>query len=209
MDESVPRARALLLDYGGVLTTSVHGAFEGFCAREALDLQRFREVLGAALRDAASPAARVEIGALDPGAFDAEMAALLSAGLAVAIEPKGLVERMFRGVRTEQRMVEGIATIRAKGVPVVLVSNSWGGATYDPQVIESLFDQVIISGEVGFRKPDPEIFQLAAERAGVDPSGCVFVDDLPLNCEGARAVGMEAIHHTDPESTLAALHARF
>ena len=60
----------------------------------------------------------------------------------------------------------------------------------------------MISGEVGLYKPQPEIFQLGAERVGLDPSDCVFVDDLRENCEGAEAVGMTAVLHRGADGTL-------
>jgi putative hydrolase of the HAD superfamily len=63
----------------------------------------------------------------------------------------------------------------------------------------------VISGEVGLHKPQPEIFLLAAERLGVDPAECVFVDDLRENVAGAEEVGMTAILHRDPGATLARL----
>jgi epoxide hydrolase-like predicted phosphatase len=65
-----------------------------------------------------------------------------------------------------------------------------------------MFDAVVISGEVGMHKPEPEIFRLGAERVGLAPEECVFVDDLKENCEGAEAVGMTAILHRGAESTL-------
>jgi HAD superfamily hydrolase (TIGR01509 family) len=60
----------------------------------------------------------------------------------------------------------------------------------------------VISGDVGMHKPEPEIFRLGAERIGVPPEECVFVDDLRENCAGAEAVGMTAILHRGPEGTL-------
>jgi putative hydrolase of the HAD superfamily len=60
----------------------------------------------------------------------------------------------------------------------------------------------VISGEVGMHKPEPEIFHLGAERIGVAPEECVFVDDLRENCAGAEAVGMKAILHRGAEGTL-------
>ena len=65
-----------------------------------------------------------------------------------------------------------------------------------------LFDGVVISGEVGLNKPQPEIFRLGAERVGLSPEECVFVDDLRENCEGAEAVGMTAVLHRGADGTL-------
>ena len=80
-----------------------------------------------------------------------------------------------------------------------LISNSWGRGRYDRDAFGELFDGVVISGEVGLYKPQPEIFALGAERVGLDPAQCVFVDDLVENCEGAEAVGMTAVLHRGAE----------
>jgi HAD superfamily hydrolase (TIGR01509 family) len=63
----------------------------------------------------------------------------------------------------------------------------------------------VISGEVGMHKPQPQIFELGAERVGLLPSQCIFVDDLRENCEGAEAVGMIAVLHRGTEQTVARL----
>src|ERR671915_155009 len=91
---------------------------------------------------------------------------------------------------------------RRQGIRTGLLSNSMGTARYDRASFPELFDGVVISGEVGLHKPQPEIFLLGAERAGVEPEECVFVDDLRQNCEGAEAVGMTAILHRGADRTL-------
>lgn len=61
--------------------------------------------------------------------------------------------------------------------------------------LHHLFDDIVVSAEVGMAKPAPEIFRLAAERLGLPPAACVFVDDWDRNIEAARAVGMTAVLH--------------
>jgi len=81
---------------------------------------------------------------------------------------------------------------------VGLLSNAWDDLR---QVMEvrwdavRLFDDLVISAEVGLAKPDPRIFQLAVERLGVQPGETVFVDDVSANVEAARKVGLQAIHY--------------
>ena len=75
------------------------------------------------------------------------------------------------------------------------MSNSLGEGRYDRSQFPELFDGVVISGEVGMHKPQPEIYTLGAERVGLPAQECVFVDDLRENCEGAEAVGMTAVLH--------------
>ena len=100
-------------------------------------------------------------------------------------------------------MIDAVRRARSAGIRTGLISNSWGdGLAYDPELLRELFDVVVISGEVGLHKPEPEIFRLAARRIGLVPQECVFVDDLRENCAGAEAVGMTAILHRGSERTL-------
>jgi putative hydrolase of the HAD superfamily len=102
-----------------------------------------------------------------------------------------------------------VRTLRAAGVTCVLLSNSLGRKPYAGYELESLFDDLVVSGEVGLRKPQPEIYELAASKAGVPPQACVMIDDFEHNAVAARAVGMHAIHHTDVDATLAELEQLF
>ena len=83
-----------------------------------------------------------------------------------------------------------------------MVSNSWGTRRYDRAVLAELFDGVVISGEVGIRKPAPEIYALGAARIGLAPAECVFVDDLAFNLAPAAELGMATVHHRDAGETV-------
>ena len=73
---------------------------------------------------------------------------------------------------------------------------------YDRALLDELFDAAVISGDVGLRKPDPAIYTLTAERLGLEPEACVFVDDLGGNLKPARALGMATVLHTDASATV-------
>ena len=93
-------------------------------------------------------------------------------------------------------MVDGVRALHERGVPTGLVSNSWGTRRYPRDLLAELFDGVVISGEEGFRKPDPRMYELGAQRIGAEPAACVFVDDLAFNLDPARELGMAVVHHT-------------
>jgi len=97
---------------------------------------------------------------------------------------------------------------REQGLRTALLSNSWGDH-YPEALWDGLFDAVVISGRVGMRKPDPEIFLHAADLLGLQPAQCVMVDDLPHNARGAVAVGMVGVLHRSYPETLAELEALF
>lgn len=186
--------KALLVDFGGVLTTDIWSSFAAFCEQRGLDAgaakQLFRED-----PDALATLRGLETGEVDPADFERRFAALLGT------EPEGLVEGLFAGLRPDQPMLEAVGRARNAGVPTGLISNSWVMDHYTDE-IRSLFDEVVISAEVGLHKPQPEIYLLAAERLGVATEHCVFVDDLRENCAGAEAVGMTAVLHRDSRETI-------
>ena len=87
-----------------------------------------------------------------------------------------------------------------------MISNSWGTRRYDRAQLAELFDGVVISGEVGIRKPAPEIYELGRRADRPCPSACVFVDDLPFNLEpGGRARHGHRPPHRHAEKTIAEL----
>jgi len=188
----------LLVDYGGVLTTNVWGSFRAFCEAEGID----RDEVKKAFRE--NPEAIALLRRLEAGELDEETFSPLFGPIIGVREERyeGLVDRLFSGMQPEQAMIEALPRARAAGLKTGLISNSWGHGRYDRDSFARLFDAVVISGEVGLYKPQPEIFRLGAERVGLDPAQCVFVDDLVENCEGAEAVGMTAVLHRGAVGTL-------
>jgi putative hydrolase of the HAD superfamily len=188
--------KGLLVDFGGVLTTNVFESFRAFCTDEGLDADAF---LGILRND---DSARAELRAVETGELsEDEFSERLGRRLGVA-DSKGLVDRLFARIEPDGAMVGAVKRARAAGVKTGLISNSMGAGRYDRASFPEMFDAVVISGEEGMHKPQPEIYRLGAERAGLPPEECVFVDDLRENCEGAEAVGMTAVLHRGAETTL-------
>lgn len=190
--------RALLVDWGGVMTSSVFGTFEAFCRREGLSPDTISDQFRG---DAASRDLLVglETGSLPEQEFESSYAAILG------VSAPGLIDRMFADAQLDRPMLGAVRKVRGAGVPTGLVSNSWGTRRYDRTLLAELFDAVVISGEVGIRKPVPEIYALGAQRVGVEPGQCVFVDDLPFNLKPAADLGMATVLHHDSEQTIAEL----
>jgi epoxide hydrolase-like predicted phosphatase len=187
--------KGLLVDFGGVLTSNVFESFRAFCQGEGLEPDAFVSLFRE--EEARSDLRLVETGEIEEHEFADRVAARL--GLA---ESEGLVDRLFAGMRPDHEMVEAVRTARGAGVRTGLLSNSIGAGRYDRAQLRELFDEVVISAEVGMHKPQLEIYVLAAERIAVPPERCVFVDDLRENCEGAEDAGMVAILHRGADSTL-------
>jgi epoxide hydrolase-like predicted phosphatase len=187
----------LIVDFGGVLTTDIFASFRKFCEAEGLDPETVRD------RFLNDPEARrlleeLETGRMREAEFEPAFAAVLE------VESGRLIDRLFGGMEPDAAMLDGVRAARAAGVRTAMLSNSWGDDRYDRRQLEELFDAWVISGEVGIRKPDPAIYELAAERLGLPPEQCVFVDDLPGNLKPARAIGMATVvHRGDASATLA------
>ena len=187
----------LLVDFGGVLTTSVWNSFADFCREQGLAEDSMRRLFRedpAAIADLRG----LETGRMEEQEFERRFAERL--GLQDAAD---LIDSMFRGMKPCEPMVAAVGAARAEGVRTGLVSNSWSTSHYDRSLLTKLFDAVVISAEVGLHKPQPEIYLLASKRLAVEPDQCVFVDDLRENCAGAEAVGMSAILHRDVADTVA------
>jgi putative hydrolase of the HAD superfamily len=187
----------LIVDFGGVLTTSIWPAFSAFCEGEGLETDAVRELFKS------DPSALADLRELETGSVEpAEFERRFAGHLGIPDRATGLIERLFAGLEPDQKMIEAVRAARAAVRPTGLISNSWGRAIYDHDLMDSLFDAVVISGDVGLHKPDPAIYLLACERLGVEPADAVFVDDLRENCEGAEAVGMAAVLHRETDETV-------
>lgn len=194
--------RGLLIDWGGVLTSSLFDSFTAFCELEGLA----PETLAGRFR--ADPTCRelligLETGRITEEDFEPRLAATLG------VSAPGLIDRMFAGSGPDEPMIEAVRAVRQAGVRTALISNSWGTRRYPHELLSELFDGIVISGEVGIRKPAPEMYRLGAERIGVAPARCVFVDDLPFNLEPAAELGMATVHHVDGDRTIGELERLF
>jgi epoxide hydrolase-like predicted phosphatase len=189
----------LLVDFGGVLTTSVFESFAIFAREEGLE----EDAIAQAFRNDPEPRRllfELELGHLDAATFERQFAA------AIGIAPEradGVAERLFANATSDEAMLAAVAAARRAGVRTGLISNSWGEALpYDRTAFAELFDGWVISHEVGLRKPDPAIYELGARRIGLPPEACVFVDDLGGNLKPAKALGMATVRHTSAHETI-------
>jgi HAD superfamily hydrolase (TIGR01509 family) len=121
----------------------------------------------------------------------------------VIAERLGVTEDMWRHVSKsvsglDQDLLDYISELR-KTYKVGLLTNIGHGDLerwFDTSVLDKYFDEAVASGDIGFAKPEPQAYEITAERLGVRADECIMVDDRDSNCDGARAVGMQAILYT-------------
>jgi len=206
--------RGLLVDYGGVLTNPLPEFMAEWVKADGIDPDRFAELMRRWLGPGAdrNPVHDLETGRISAAEFERLLAAELlertPAQPGAADRAAGMLTRMFSGMRVESSMIDVVRTVRAAGVRTGLLSNSWG-LDYERDGWDALFDAVVISGEVGLRKPDPAIYALASERLGLPPEQIVFIDDLRPNVQAAAAAGMVGVQHVDLQTTVSELEILF
>jgi putative hydrolase of the HAD superfamily len=232
------RLRGLVVDWGGVLTPSLDGAMASWARQDAVEYEHFRAVMQSWVQrpatvggpaegiagdpapvadleqadDAgpagASPVHRLERGEMSGADFEQQLATEL-ARRGSTVSADGLLTRMLSGLNSlDENMIGLVRQARARGIRTALLSNSWGDH-YPAELWDGLFDVAVISGEVGMRKPEPQIFRHTCDRLDLAPGECVMVDDLPHNITGAAAVGMVAVQHRSYAETVAELEVLF
>jgi epoxide hydrolase-like predicted phosphatase len=193
--------RAVIWDYGGVFSGSPFDAMAGVAREMGVDPERYLEIVfGPYDRDTDHPWHRLERGET---ALATARAEIIEIGRRDGIDadPFHLFTAMGRGGGGMRGEVVDVAReLRASGLGSALVTNNalefrdyWRRSI----PLDELFDHVIDSSEVGLRKPDPRIFELALERLGVDASSAVFLDDYAGNVDAARRVGIRGVLVTD------------
>ena len=206
--------RALIVDYGGVLTSPLQDTMTSFCEDDEIDMSAFRRVmkewLGASYgaEADANPVHALERGEIAIPDFERELARRLTTHDGREVEPAGLLSRMFAGFQRQQPMFDVLRRVREHGLKTALLSNSWG-MDYPRDEWDELFDTVVISGEVGMRKPEPGIYHHTATRLGLTPEQCVFVDDLRPNVAGAAGVGMVGVQFVTADQAIDELETLF
>lgn len=189
----------LILDFGGVVTTDFYGALSAFSVRGGLDEGAFVRVLREHPEGRRALAA-AESGQIPQRQFEVTMGRLLG------LDDDGLLADALSDLRPRREIIDLTARARARGVRVAALSNSWGAGDYDPYAgweLDKMFDAVVISDQVGLRKPSPEIYELTAEKIGVVPRDCLFVDDTEHNLPAARDLGMGTVFFTGTAGEIA------
>jgi putative hydrolase of the HAD superfamily len=196
--------RALVVDYGGVLTVPLRSTFEAWLEADRIEPDSFVALLEEWRAEPDNPMHRLETGHLDPDAFADHLVSRLRRTDGTPLPAAGLNERIFAAMHVDLDAFVMLRAARSAGLKTALLSNSWDFA-YPWDQLDPLLDVKVVSGEVGLRKPDPAIYRLAAEQLGVELDECVFVDDLEPNIRAATELGMRAVLHADLASTLAQL----
>ncbi|MFI9450239.1 HAD family hydrolase [Amycolatopsis sp. NPDC052450] len=195
-------------DFGGVLTPPLSHTMSKFCTTMKLDPAAVMDAVGKVTRtygttDMMEP---LDTPLVTEAEWLAQVDVVLREDHGVSTHLTTLADIWFDGRETNHEWVRALRGFSAAGLFVGLMSNmvpTWDAHWRRMVPVSELFDDVLLSFEVGCRKPDPAMFQLAAQRAGVPAGECLLVDDLEHNCAGAREAGWHAVLFDDAAGALA------
>jgi epoxide hydrolase-like predicted phosphatase len=200
------RTEAVISDFGGVLTTPLIQSFVAFqdqtgIASEALGtaMQRIAE------RDGAHPLFELEKGKMTEADFLEQMADELTPELGHRPEMHRFSEIYFEALEPNPPMVELMHELRGRGLRMGLLTNNvreWAPLWRAMVPVDELFEVIVDSAFVSCRKPEPRIYELMLERIGVEAGSCLFIDDVEVNCDAARELGMAAVHFRDNDQAI-------
>jgi putative hydrolase of the HAD superfamily len=197
----------VITDWGGVMTNPILETVDAWIAEDRIDRGSYIAVMRSWVADAYSDGSDNPIHALERGEctneeFERRLATQLLHIDGQPVRAAGLLARMFAAAALETVMLDAIRELRQAGLRTALLSNSWGNGDYPRHLFPGLFDVVVISAEVGMRKPEERIFRHTARLLGLEPQECVFIDDVEANIAAAEAVGITCLQHREPGSTV-------
>ena len=203
--------RAVVSDFGGVLTSPLNLSFVEYQRSTGITVEAFGMAMVRAAEAAGglNPLFELEKGAITEAEFLRRLEEQLDPGTRL----EGFGEAFFAHLHPNEPMIAFMGALRARGLRMALCTNNvreweplWRAKLPE---IDAIFDTVVDSAFVGVRKPDPAIYELVLERLGdgLAPEQLLLVDDLDVNCETARELGMTAVHFDTAEQAIRELES--
>jgi epoxide hydrolase-like predicted phosphatase len=203
--------KAVVSDFGGVLTTPLLAAFAAFQDDSGIS----PENLGRAMREGLAegeelPLFRLERGEISEDDFIERLEDGLEAILDHRPHLQHFRQKFWGALHPNQPMIELMRELQASGLKMAMLTNNvreWEPLWRSMLPVDEIFEEIVDSAFVGCRKPEARIYELTLERIGLPAEACLFVDDLEVNCEGAEAAGMQAVQFRDNEQAIAEIRS--
>jgi putative hydrolase of the HAD superfamily len=203
--------KAIVSDFGGVLTTPLVESFMAFQDQTGITTETLGKAMQAATEaNGENPLFEMERGEISEDAFLALLTEHLEPLLGHHPEMHRFREIYFEALQPNPQMIELMRELRGEGYRMAMLTNNvreWEPLWRSMLPVDEIFETVVDSGFVGCRKPESRIYALTLERLGEPAESCLFVDDVLINCEGARKAGLHAVHFQDNEQAIPAIRA--
>jgi putative hydrolase of the HAD superfamily len=205
------RVEAIISDFGGVLTSPLLEGFTGVVESSGISLESLGKAMVAiAERQKSNPLFELETGRMTEAAFMDALSDQLSADHGSDVELDGFGERYFEHLHPNDRMIEYMRELRGRGYKMAICTNNvreWEARWRAMLPVDEIFEVVVDSAFVGSRKPEPRIYEITLERLGAPPEMTLFIDDVEVNCEGARKLGIGAVRFRSTEQAIGEIEA--
>jgi epoxide hydrolase-like predicted phosphatase len=208
----VAEIEAVVSDFGGVLTTPLMGSFMALQDAHGVSVEHFGEAMraAAAAEGGEIPLFKLERGEITEPEFLEILRDKLEPLLGHRPELHRFREVFFDALDPNEPMIDLMRECKRGGHRMAMLTNNvqeWEPLWRTMLPVDEIFELVIDSGWVGYRKPEPQIYEITVERLGVPASACLLVDDLEVNCEAAREVGFTAVQYREPDQAIAEVRA--
>jgi putative hydrolase of the HAD superfamily len=196
----------VISDFGGVLTSPLADSFAAFQVASGISLAALgKAMLEIAVRDGANPLFELEVGRLSEADFLDGLSEVLSRDLGREVRLESFGEQYFQNLHPNQPMIDYMRELKGRGHRMAICTNNvreWEGLWRAKLPVDEIFDVVVDSAFVGSRKPEPRIYEITLERLEVPASSALMIDDLELNCQAARELGMKAVWFRTTEQAI-------
>ncbi len=203
--------RAVICDFGGVLTTPLFHAFASVQQESGIPFEALGKALARiSVEDGAHPLWKLEKGHMSEPAFVARLEQAVSAEVGRHVPMHEFSDSYWAHLHPNHELIGYMAALRDRGYRMAMLTNNvreWEPRWRAMLPVDEIFELVVDSAFVGMRKPDPEIYVLTCERLGVAASECAFLDDVELNCQTARELGMTAVRFEESSQAIRDLEA--
>jgi putative hydrolase of the HAD superfamily len=197
----------VISDFGGVLTTPLIQSFAAVQDKTGVPFEELGRAMAEIEREEGRhPLHELETGRLTEAEFLRKLSDALEPTLGHTPQLHRFREIYFDALHPNEPMIELMRETKARGYRMGLLTNNvreWEPLWRSILPVDEIFEVVVDSGFVGLRKPDPEIYELTLERLGrIGAEECLFIDDVDINCDAARALGMTAVHYRDSDQAI-------
>jgi putative hydrolase of the HAD superfamily len=207
----VSRIEAIVSDFGGVLTAPLIDGFKAFQESAGIPLEAFGTAMATlAARHRANPLFELETGRVSEASFLESLSQQLSADLARPVELHGFAETYLAQLKPNQAMIDYMRELRERRYKMAICTNNireWERLWRAKLPVDEIFEVVVDSSVVGTRKPERRIYEITLGQLGVPAKAALFLDDLQINCDAARELGMTAVWFRDNDQAIAEMEA--
>ena len=211
MTEGSGRIEAVVSDFGGVLTTPLIQSFMAFQDETGISTENLGKAMYALSEaEGENPLFKLERGEISEESFLERLAGGLEPLLGHRPQLHRFKEIYFEALNPNPPMIELMRELKSTGYRMAMLTNNvreWEPLWRSMLPVDEIFETVVDSGFVGCRKPESKIYRLTLERIEMPAEACLFVDDVEVNCQGARKAGMSAVHFRDNAQAIAEIRA--